>query len=302
MIRIGLVGVGKIARDRHLPSIAASTQFVLAGLADPVSSADVYPSHAAMFAAVPDLDAVSVCTPPRMRFAVARDALLAGKHVLLEKPPAAGLGELEDLRRLAERQDRVLFTAWHSQHNIAVQQAREILADRIVTRLAVTWREDFRKYHPGQAWIWQEAGFGVFDAGINGLSILSRILPGRLFVRDATLLVPEGCAAPIHASLVFGADGEGTFTADLDWRGEGSELRQIEIGTECGTSLRLLQSGGRLERDGQEVAAGDRAEYPMLYSRFAELIAAGTSEVDGEPLQMVADAFMLGRRVPAPGI
>jgi hypothetical protein len=34
----------------------------------------------------------------------------------------------------------------------------------------------------------------------------------------------------------------------------------------------------------------------MLYQHFAALIAAGTSEVDGEPLQMAADAFLLGRR------
>ncbi|TGQ96432.1 gfo/Idh/MocA family oxidoreductase, partial [Mesorhizobium sp. M4B.F.Ca.ET.200.01.1.1] len=38
------------------------------------------------------------------------------------------------------------------------------------------------------------------------------------------------------------------------------------------------------------------AEYPMLYRRFAEIVRAGTSDVDLAPLQHVADAFMMGKR------
>jgi len=38
------------------------------------------------------------------------------------------------------------------------------------------------------------------------------------------------------------------------------------------------------------------AEYPGLYRRFVELVAAGTSDVDLAPLRLVADAFMLGSR------
>ena len=53
-----------------------------------------------------------------------------------------------------------------------------------------------------------------------------------------------------------------------------------------------------LEIDGQPVAA-DAAlagEYPRLYARFAELCAAGRSEVDWRPFQLVADAFLVGER------
>jgi D-galactose 1-dehydrogenase len=39
------------------------------------------------------------------------------------------------------------------------------------------------------------------------------------------------------------------------------------------------------------------AEYDGIYARFAELLDAGTSEVDVSPLRHVADAFMLGRRI-----
>ena len=37
-------------------------------------------------------------------------------------------------------------------------------------------------------------------------------------------------------------------------------------------------------------------EYPSLYARFAELVEAGESDVDREPLRIVADAFLVGRR------
>ena len=131
-IRIGLVGLGQIARSRHLPSIAANGDFVLAGLAShsggpDVAGLKVHADHKAMIAAC-EVDAVVICTPPAARFAIARDALLAGKHVVLEKPPAATMGEAEALAKLAAREKRVLFATWHSQYNNAVEEARRVLA------------------------------------------------------------------------------------------------------------------------------------------------------------------------------
>ncbi len=52
--------------------------------------------------------------------------------------------------------------------------------------------------------------------------------------------------------------------------------------------------------DGHEVALGPNAEYPALYAHFAQLIAAGRCDVDATPLQLVADAFLRGRREGAP--
>ena len=53
-----------------------------------------YPEIGALLRQSPRVQAVSLCTPPQVRFAVARQALLAGKHVLLEKPPGASLAEV----------------------------------------------------------------------------------------------------------------------------------------------------------------------------------------------------------------
>lgn len=300
--RIGIVGYGKIAQDQHVPVIAGSEAFVLVAVsstrgAGPPGLERIFTDHRDMLA-MADLDAVAICTPPSVRHAIARDALAAGRHVMLEKPPAATLSELDDLARRAERAHRTLFTTWHSQANAAVDEARRRLAGERVRRLEVTWREDVRRWHPGQAWIWRAGGFGVFDPGINALSILTKILPDPLFVTSATLSFPANADAPIAAELVFATgSGEEDLRADFDWRQEGDQFWDIVVETESGHRLHLAEGGTRLSVDGREVVAEPPAEYQGLYARFAELIEAGTSEVDAAPFRLVADAFMIGRRV-----
>ena len=123
-LNIAIVGLGKIAagsasardRGRTRPS-RSSRSSSQRGVAVDGRAARLQGSPATMLAAVPDLDAVAICTPPQPRHAIARDALAAGKHVLLEKPPTATLSELVDLERLAAAAGRTLFTTWHSQYN-----------------------------------------------------------------------------------------------------------------------------------------------------------------------------------------
>ncbi len=302
MHRIGVVGLGKIATDQHLPAIAAHPDFSLIGVADPQAdfsgiTAAGFRSHREMLAALPELDAVAVCTPPGVRRRIAHDALGAGKHVLIEKPPAGGVAELLLLRDAAAHAGRVLFTAWHSQHTDAVDAARARLREEVVTRVEVAWKEDVLKWHPGQAWIWEPGGFGVFDPGINVLSILTRILPEPLFVRAATLLMPQDAATPIAATLEFGLGGrEEAGRAEFDWRREAGEIREVTLHTESGTVLRLEKSGARLRIDGEVVAEGTRAEYPRMYDHFATLLRDGRSDVDAAPLILACDALQLGRR------
>ena len=304
-LRLGLVGLGQIARNRHVPSIAASADFTLAALADPrggdaVAGVAIAPDHRAMLADA-SIDAVVICTPPAARFAIAREALLAGKHVVLEKPPAATMGEAAALAQLAAREKRVLFATWHSQYNTAVEEARRFLAGKKLASFRVDWNEDFRKYHPDQSWIWESVGLGVFDMGINALSVISRLFANPPYVRAAELRIAENHAAPLSAVLQFGSlDGDGAMEMHMDWGHTGPDQREIRIATQCGHSLELLESGGTLVIDGAVVVEEKRAEYPMLYARFAELVQRGRSDVDLVPLQMTLDALALGRRTVLP--
>ena len=152
-----------------------------------------------------------------------------------------------------------------------------------------------RVWHPGQRWLWEPGGFGVFDPGINALSVAAKILPQRLFVRAALLDVPANCATPIAAELILADAGELPVAASFDFLQAGPPTWDIEVDTDQGRLL-LSHGGGRLVLDGHEAARGPNAEYPALYAHFADLIAAGQSDADPLPLRLVADAFSVGRQ------
>lgn len=297
-IRLGLVGFGKIARDQHLPAVAGSPAFSLTAVASPHPVPDLevprFRNLAELLESGPTIDAVVLCTPPQPRRALAAEALNAGLHVFLEKPPGATVSEIAGLERLAGERGVTLFASWHSRFAAGVEPARDWLAHRTIRGVEIEWREDVRYWHPGQEWIWTPGGLGVFDPGINALSIVTRILPRRVFLTGARLDFPQNRAAPIAARLEM-EDADGApVTVDLDWLQTGPQTWDIRVRTDDG--VLLLQRGGSVlvTPDGREDAE-DR-EYAGLYARFAELIESSTSEVDVEPLRLVADAFLVGER------
>ncbi|MFS0772600.1 Gfo/Idh/MocA family protein [Sphingomonas sp. 1P08PE] len=301
-IRLAVIGMGKIAKDQHLPAIAANADFDLVATVSrhggPVGDLPFFPTIDALIADGPVIDAVALCTPPQVRRAIAATALAQGWHVFLEKPPGATLAEVVTLEDAARATGASLFASWHSRYAVGVEPARAWLATRTIHSVTVTWREDVRVWHPGQEWIWEAGGFGVFDPGINALSIVTRILPRPFFLEDAVLDVPANRQAPIAARLNF-RDGAGVpIAADFDWRQEGPQHWDILVETEQGT-LHLADGGATLTLPGGETptqADGLHGEYPGLYARFAEVIRQGGSDVDVAPLRHVADAFMRGQR------
>ena len=205
-IRVAIVGAGKIARDQHIPALSATEGAELVAIADPnasISGVVHFGTLDEMLASKNGIDAVAICTPPQVRHAIAASALKAGKHVLLEKPPGATVGELTPLIAAARQAGRTLFAAWHSRFAPAVEPALAFLADREVKSVVVEWKEDVRVWHPRQTWIWEPGGFGVFDPGINALSIMTRILPRPFFLIRSELSFPSNRATPIAADLTF---------------------------------------------------------------------------------------------------
>jgi D-galactose 1-dehydrogenase len=301
-ITVGIIGFGKIARDRHLPAIAQSPRFRLHATADPEpvhSPVAHYADIETMLAADEPPDAVVICTPPRARYDIARLALDRGRHVLLEKPPCVTTDQVERLRVQARRSGRTLFGAWHSRFAPAVAPAREWLAARTLTRLRIDWCEDVRDWHPNQTWIWEDGGFGAFDPGINALSIVTEILPLPIVLQEATLRIPLNCAAPAIAELRLTDDGAADIRARFDFLQPGPPTWTVEAETADGGKLVLSQGGSGLTIGGAAVPLEGSAEYPALYARFAQLIAAGAVDLDPIPLGLVAEALARGRRLQA---
>jgi predicted dehydrogenase len=299
-LKLGLVGIGKIARDQHIPALAADPRFELVACASRHARVEGVANFAdveTMLAEVPQLDAISICTPPQAHFEAALAALRAGKHVMLEKPPAATTRHIALLQSAAARHGRTLFQTWHSRYAAGVDAARAWLRDRTLTGGTITWKEDVHHWHPGQQWIWDAGGLGVFDPGINALSVLTAVLPDEVFVEHAVLEFPKNQQAPIAARLVLRTEAGAKVDAEFDFRQKGEQTWDIDLAATSGR-LKLSRGGGALQIDGSPLEA-DQAlagEYPRLYARFAELCAAGQSDVDWRPFQLVADAFLVGER------
>ena len=300
--KIAVIGVGKIAIDQHLPVIDRSDDFKVAATVSTRLIAHnglpVFKTPAELYAAMPEVDLVSICTPPGVRHAFVREAIDAGKHVLMEKPPTPTISELDDLVAYAKKKKRILFQTWHSRYNEAVDAAKKIVRRHGVKSVRIDWRESVRKWHPGQDWVWLPGGFGVCDPGINALSIFTKVLPFPVFVEKATLRFPANRQTPVDVDIVFKSaePNQPEMSAGFNWLEESGEIWTIRIETMRGDELKLENGGRKLLVNGAPVIENPDNEYEQIYDHFAKLLKKGKSDVTDEPLRLVADAFLLGAR------
>ncbi|MDB6090315.1 MAG: Galactose 1-dehydrogenase, partial [Gammaproteobacteria bacterium] len=138
-------------------------------------------------------------------------------------------------------------------------------------------------------------GLGVFDPGVNALSILTRIMPSALVLKHAELRYPRNCETPIAASLLL-ADANGVLARmELDFLHAGPPRWDIDVDTDAGR-LSLSKGGSEMSLDDKPVSGLRGKEYPDLYAHFAGLVRGRAIDVDVSPLQLVADAFLCGQR------
>jgi D-galactose 1-dehydrogenase len=104
---LALVGIGKIAVDQHIPSIAETGTFNLVAVVSrggaAVPGARTFRSQAELFAAMPDLDAIANCTPPHIRHAA---TIVAACRIWGGDDRGAGGGQACPDREAAHRERR----------------------------------------------------------------------------------------------------------------------------------------------------------------------------------------------------
>jgi D-galactose 1-dehydrogenase len=122
-------------------------------------------------------------------------------------------------------------------------------------------------------------------------------MPEPVAVTSAELFFPKNADAPIAANFTLSCGGRTKgYSVETDWRPIKKDIWEISIETKDGLSLRLFSGGARLEVNGK-VAVDEKAEeYEAIYRHFDRLLKKGESYVDAAPFELVADAFMIGRR------
>jgi len=138
-LRVALVGVGYWG-SKHVRVLRSTTgvQTVIGvderftGQSGCPQTADFdVPGYADLGAALPEVDAVVVATPPASHYALGMQAIKAGKHVLIEKPLAASLREARELVAAAEAAGVVLMTGHTFLYNAAVHKLRDIVQGQL---------------------------------------------------------------------------------------------------------------------------------------------------------------------------
>lgn len=218
MIKIGVIGCGKIAQFRHIPEYASNPNVRLVGFFDinQKRAADLatkfggqaYESLEALLAA--DIDAVSVCTPNYVHAQQSIAALKAGKHVLCEKP--MGVNE-QECRWVVEavQATGVHYTVGYNRGMAPlVVAARDLIGDSPAKRLIY---HRIQAPFPASHWTHQaEIGGGRFvGEGCHIFDLLCELIPAppvAVYAAGGTFLDPEMVQIPDSGivTLTF-ADG-----------------------------------------------------------------------------------------------
>ncbi len=174
-IRVGLIGYGYAGKTFHAPLIAATPGLELACVAssDAVkvhtdwSQVDVA-DHAAALIARDDIDLVVIASPNDTHASLAKDALRAGKHAVVDKPFALDLDEARSVIALARENDRLLSVFHNRRWDSDFLGVKQAIADGLVGRV-VHFESHIDRFRPQVRARWREgAGPGAglwFDLG-----------------------------------------------------------------------------------------------------------------------------------------
>lgn len=226
-LRIGIIGYGFATKTFHAPVINATPGLTLAA----VSSSDAGKVHVdwpeitvvddpQQLIHRDDVDAIVIPTPNDTHFPLAREALLAGKHVVVDKPFTVTLSQAHELNQRAQARGRLLSVfhnrRWDSDF-LTLQQLvkdgtlREIgyLAshyDRFRLEVRDRWRE-----RPGAgSGIWFDLGAHLIDQMLTlfGMPVvvntdLAQLRPGAHTTNyfHAVLICPQ-CRVVLHGTLL----------------------------------------------------------------------------------------------------
>ncbi|WP_137845505.1 Gfo/Idh/MocA family oxidoreductase [Microbacterium sp. 2FI] len=232
-LRVALVGTGAVA-NLHARGVAAHSRAELVAVTDLTrANADAFASRYGIPAVYDDLDGmlaaehpdvVLICTPPAVHREQTLAAFAAGAHVVVEKPPAPSLDELDDMRAAATAAGRELAVVFQQRTGTAAAHVKRLLDEGafgrpLLAQCQTLWFRDADYFAVPWRGKWQTEGGGTtLGHGIHQLDLLAYLLgdwsrvEGRLWrlaretetedVSTATVVFAGGVVAQVVSSTL----------------------------------------------------------------------------------------------------
>jgi UDP-N-acetylglucosamine 3-dehydrogenase len=246
-LRVAMVGAGASASAIHLPGYAANPDVEIVAItsldheastrqAARYSIPRIYESVDELLHD-PNVEAISISTPPATHEPIATAAIQAGKHVLIEKPVATSLDALDRLRDMAHHASTIVDLVHNERFMDFNFKAKNVIAEgklgeiqAIMQFIGTTGPES---WSPGAGWFRdpKRSGGGVLmDLGVHKIDLAGWLL-------DRTL-EPGGQAqfeGPVEdlATINLTAEGKVQITVTASWRGPADEATLLVVGTEA---------------------------------------------------------------------
>ena len=256
--KIGIIGTGAISL-KHAQAIGSLPNAELVGLfnPNPVSASKVQEKFSAPvfsnweeFLALPEMDAICICTPSGMHLAPTLKAIEAGKHVFVEKPIEVTLDRADQLIQAAEAKNVKLGVVFQNRFSPDFIQLKDAVMAGVFGRIlmgnaAVNWFRDSNYYSSSQ---WKgtiefDGGGALINQAIHTLDLLLEVMGevDSVFGKVKTTLYPiEG--EDMGAALInFKSGAMGTITAGTSLYPGYPERLEI-----YGTEGSAILEGGKL--------------------------------------------------------
>ncbi|MDE8034186.1 Gfo/Idh/MocA family oxidoreductase [Actinobacillus equuli subsp. equuli] len=177
VINVALAGAGYSSRVFHVPFFKQDARFQIVKVFERTTNnaqlwlpeVETVRSFDALLS--DEVDLVVITTPNQTHYEMVKSALLAGKHVLVEKPLVASAAEALELEQLAKQQNVVLYVYQNRRWDSHIATAKEVLAKNLVGEV-VDCEIRFDRYAKGKnVKVWKEAGDRgtglVYDLGVH---------------------------------------------------------------------------------------------------------------------------------------
>ncbi|WP_075181717.1 oxidoreductase [Pantoea sp. 1.19] len=331
-IRVGLLGYGFASKTFHAPLIATTPGMTLAA----ISSRDANNVHAdwpavtvaadpAVLFADPTLDLIVIPTPNDTHYPLAKAALLAGKHVVVDKPFTLTVAEAQDLEQLAAHQQRLLSVFHNRRWDSDFLTLKALLAsgelgqvrylESRIDRFRPEVRQRWREMAGEGSGIWYDLAPHLLDQALQLFG------PPQALGVDLAELRPGAQTTDYFQAVLYYADRRVVLSATML---AAAETPRFQVHGTAGSYVKWgmdpqeerLKAGarpaagwGRDDRDGtltRADAGGVRAlgwpteagNYPAYYAAVGEAIR-GRADNPVTPAQAIAVMALIERGIEA---